>query len=678
MFRKLLNQSNGWLVAIGLALVAFVVINAAVAPISGSRLDLTEEKLHTLSDGTRNMLKTLKKPVTLNFYFSKELASAAPALGNYAKRVRDMLREMDLAAGGNLIIKEKDPVAFSETEDQAVEAGMQGAPLDQSGDQVYFGLQAKSDEESEAIPFFQTQRENFLEYDLARMIHSVDNAKKKVVAVYTGRPVFGDMRRMMAGLPTEAYRIVPELRKRFQVNHMFSLRDLPDEKPDVLMIIHPLKLEKDEEYELDQFLLKGGKAIFVLDPFNETAAGTPLPQGQKPVINSVANVKEFLDRWGIEISDKVIAADRSIARMVNAGTPTQILPAPFVTWLAVEGPLMSREDPVTAELRLLNIQSAGIIKVKKNPAIKVEPLIRTTGDSQEIDVKTHKGRVDVEGMAANFKPSGKRLTLAARVSGTFKSIFPDGPPKDEVKKEEKKKDAEKKDEKPNTPEEIKKAEKEAAERKKEAERKKKEEAKRLASHLKESKKPFNILLISDADLLENHFWVQVRQFLGQNVLVPTSNNADFIINAVDHFTGNADLISLRSRGTTQRPFTKVDELRREAEVKYRKAEQNLAKKLKATEKKLGELRDKQDDTSKKLAADKKKKIEKEIKQALDELIATRKELRDVRLKLNEDIDQLEIWVRFANIALMPLLVGTFAVGLGIYRTRRRRQRAEEE
>jgi len=680
--RKLLNHPSSWLIAIGGALALFIIANAIVAPISSARLDLTEEKLHTLSDGTRNMLTKLKKPVTLNFYFSKKLGTSAPSFGSYAKRVRDMLREMELSAKGNIVISEKDPVAFSETEDQAVEAGLQGAPFDQSGDQVYFGLQAKSGEESQVIPFFQTQRENFLEYDLARMIHSVDNAKKPVVAVYTGRPLFGDMRRMMAGMPTQAFRIVPELRKRFQINHMFSMRDLPDENPDVLMVIHPLKLEPDEKYELDQYLLRGGKAIFIVDPFNETAAGTPAPQGRQLVFNSVVNVKDFLDRWGIEISDKVIAADRSIARMVNAGTASQILPVPFVTWLAIEGNLMSRDDPVTSELRRLNIQSAGIIKVKKTDGIKVEPIIRTTGDSQEIETKTHKGRINVEEMAANFKPSGKPMILAARVSGTFKTLFPDGPPKPEEEKADDK-DAKKDkkaeaDDKPKTAEEVEKAAKEAAEKKKEAEEKKAMDAKRMAEHLKESKAPFNILLVSDADMLEDHFWVQVRQFLGQNVLVPTSNNGDFIINAVDHFTGNADLISLRSRGTTQRPFTKVEELRRESEVKYRKVEQNLALKLKETEKKLGALRDKQSDKSKKVADDKKKEIEAEIKTALDELLDTRKELRNVRLRLNEDIDRLELWVRFANIGLMPILIGCFAVGLGVFRTRRRRTRAEED
>ena len=666
MLRKVFKHQHGWMLAGGSVLVLFALVNFLVAPISGTRVDLTEERLHTLSDGTRSMLGDLKNQVNLNFYFSKDLSSAAPAFGNYAKRVRDMLNEMKLAGGGKIVIKEQDPIAFSEIEDEAVEVGLQGAPLDQSGDQAYFGLQVKSGEESSVIPFFQSQREKFLEYDLARMIHAVANPKKKIIAIYTGRPLFGDMRRMMAGLPTEAYQIVPELRKRFEVNHMFSLRDLPFEKPDVLMVVHPLKLETDEKYELDQFLLRGGKAIFILDPFNETAAGTSIPQGQKPPLNSVVNVQEFLGRWGITISDKFIAADRSIARMVNAGTATRILPAPFVTWLAVPASLMSRDDPVTSELRLLNLQSAGIIDVTKTPGIAVEPLIRTTKDSQEIDVKTHKGRVDVESMAATFKPSGKEYILAVRISGEFASIFPEGPPKIAESKVEK--DTVEDTSKPLDGSEDADKAKKAAEEKKQRDREK-----QLASHLKISKKPFNVLLISDADFLENHFWVQVRQFLGQNVLVPTSNNADFVINAVDHFTGNADLISLRSRGTTRRPFSKVNEIRREAEIKYRKAEQNLANKLKVTEKKLGELRDKQDEKTKADDADRKKTIEIEIKEALDELIATRQELRNVRLKLNEDIDRLETWIRFANIGFMPILVGAFAVGLGIYRTQRRRR-----
>ena len=674
MLRKIFKHPHGWILSGGSVLVLFALVNFLAAPISGTRLDLTEERLHTLSEGTRNMLGDLENKVTLNFYFSKELSSAAPAFGNYAKRVRDMLNEMKLAGGGKIVIKERDPIAFSEIEDEAVEAGLQGAPLDQSGDQAYFGLQVKSREESSVIPFFQSQREKFLEYDLARMIHAVSSSKKKIITIYTGRPLFGDMRRMMAGLPTEAYRIVPELRKRFEVNHMFSLRDLPFEKPDVLIVVHPLKLETDEKYKLDQFLLRGGKAIFILDPFNETAAGTSMPQGQKPPLNSVVNVQEFLDRWGITISGKFIAADRSIARMVNAGTATRILPAPFVTWLAVPASLMSRNDPVTSELRLLNLQSAGIIEFTKTPGIEVEPLVRTTKDSQEVDVKTQKGRVDVESMAANFKPSGRKFILAARISGEFASIFPDGPPK--IFEDKVKKDKLGVASKPlPTAKDTNEGDKTAAEKRVEEEEKKQQDReKQIASHLKTSEKPFNVLLVSDADFLENRFWVQVRQFLGQNVLVPTSNNADFVINAVDHFTGNADLISLRSRGTTRRPFSKVNEIRREAEIKYRKAEQNLASKLKMTEKKLGELRDKQDEKTEADNAGRKKTIEIEIKQALDELIVTRQELRNVRLKLNEDINRLETWIRFANIAFMPILVGTFAVGLGIYRTQRRRRK----
>jgi ABC-type uncharacterized transport system involved in gliding motility auxiliary subunit len=681
MIRKLLNQPNGWTIAALLTVALFIAVNVIVAPVTGARVDLTEEKLHTLSDGTRHLLSKLKKPVTLNLYYSRKLGTNSPAYGNYASRVRDMLREMELVADGKLVINEKDPVAFSETEDEAVEAGMQGAPFDQSGDQVYFGLQAKSGEESEAIPFFQMDREKFLEYDLARIIHAVDNAKKPVISVYTGRPMFGDMQRMLRGLPTEAYRIVPEMRKRFQINHMFSLRDLSDENPDVLIIVHPLKLEPSEKYELDQYMLKGGKAIILADPFNETAAGTPAPAGRQPVRDSVANIKDFLDRWGVEISEKVLAGDRANARMVNVGTPQQILPAPFVTWLEVQGDMLDRKDPVTAELRLLNLQSAGIITAKKNPAVKVEPLITTGPDSQEIDLELFKGKIDVEGMAANFKPSGKRYILAARITGTFKTLFPDGPPKEEEAKDEDKKGDEKADAKPKTPEEIKKEKEEAEKKRKAAEEKQKTWEKMKAAQLTQSKAPFNVLLVADADLVEDHFWVQVRQFLGRNVLIPTSNNADFIINAIDHFTGNTDLISLRSRGTTQRPFTKVEELRKEAEEKYRKVERNLVKKVEETEKKLRDLRDKESSDKKTLSDEKKaaeqKQIKADIKKAIDELIRTRKELRDVRLKLNEEIDRMEVWIRFINIAAVPILVSCVAVGLGVFRMRRRRRRAEE-
>ena len=190
MLQKIFKHQHGWILSGGSVLVLFALVNFLAAPISGTRLDLTEERLHTLSDGTRNMLGDLENKVTLNFYFSKELSSAAPAFGNYAKRVRDMLNEMKLAGGGKIVIKEQDPIAFSEIEDEAVEAGLQGAPLDQSGDQAYFGLQVKSGEESSVIPFFQSQREKFLEYDLARMIHAVSSSKKKIITIYTGRPLF--------------------------------------------------------------------------------------------------------------------------------------------------------------------------------------------------------------------------------------------------------------------------------------------------------------------------------------------------------------------------------------------------------------------------------------------------------------------------------------------------------
>jgi ABC-type uncharacterized transport system involved in gliding motility auxiliary subunit len=655
MITGIINNRGGAL-AIGMAAVGlFVALNLGASALTGVRVDLTQDKLFTLSEGTRNILKSLNRPVTLKLYYSRQLGEAAPPFGLHAIRVRDILKEFASVSAGNLTIVEQDPEPFSEIEDTAVEAGLQGIPLDESGEKVYFGMIGEAGDAKGIIPMFQIDRDRFLEYDLARMVSKLQNPDTARIGVWTSAPMFGDMTARMRGAQTEPWAVIRQMQGNFAVRQLVLPEQL-GEDVDLLILAHAAHLNDQELYAIDQYLMRGGRAVIFVDPYNEGAASRRFTVGAVP---ESSNLKKLFEAWGVSVTENKLAADMSLARLVNAGSEQQIVPAPYVTWLQLGADSISNTDLVTSNLNRLNLASAGAISLKDGAQLKGEPLLWTTTNSQLVDVKNISGqRPDIRGMVERFKASGEKQVLAMRLTGSVKSAFPEGPPKDR-KPEKKEEPASDSGNSTN---------------KKASQGKIEEEKVKPKSHVAESQEPLNLIVVADTDMLSNVFWVQMRQFYGRRFTTPVANNGDFVLNAVENLSGSSDLIGLRSRGSAHRPFTKIEEMQEAAQEQFKSEEQRLMRQLEETEKKLltlqgGPRPGEGADAPKTLTEEQKA----EVRKFTDELLVTRKALRQVRHDLRKDIDSLRNRLSFLNIALVPFLVTIAAAGLGAARVRRRKR-----
>jgi ABC-type uncharacterized transport system involved in gliding motility auxiliary subunit len=412
----------------------------------------------------------------------------------------------------------------------------------------------------------------------------------------------------------------------------------------VLVLVHPRDLPEKAQYAIDQFVMRGGHVLVFVDPHAEGEMGRPGMAAQTGMTGS--NMPKLFGAWGIEMVDGKFAGDRGAARRVNAGTESRIRAVDYIAWLALREASFNRSDILTSETSIIQMASAGILKPKEGATTTFTPLIQTSEQSAAVDVDSIKMMPDPVALLADFKPEGQRLTLAARINGPVKTAFPDGPPPETKPEGQDQKPA---DAKPA-------------------------EAKPLPPQIKESREPANIIVIADTDMLEDRFWAQVQDFFGQRVAVPIAGNGDFVVNAIDNLLGSNALISLRSRGQSARPFTLVQDLQRDAELRFRAKEKDLTQKLKDTEKKLSEMQSQSQDQSGGRGMVSKQQQE-TIDQFRSDLLATRKELRGVQQNLRSDIQTLEIWTKFINIALIPILVGIAAIIVGVARTRRRRRAA---
>ena len=633
---------------LGLALVLFLAVNIlARAGLSSSRVDLTADKLFTLSPGTYSVLSKIDEPVTLRFYYSPTLGNELPNVGKYATRVRDVLKEYAAIARGKIRLEIIEPVPFSDAEDQAVAAGLQGLPLDRTGEMVYFGLAgSNSTDDEERVAFFSPDREAFLEYDLTKLVHNLANPKRKTIGLMTALPVKGFPGTMMA-------RLNPALARPWQLlahlQQLFDLKEVPMDAAeipagiDVLLVIHPAEIGAKAMYAIDQFALGGGRVVAMVDPLSE-AAERSLGPGAKPV-PATSGLKPLFDAWGVDMAEGKSVGDMTTARRVNAGTESRPQAVEYPIWQILRPANFSTTDLIANGIEVMQLTSPGALSAKEGATTSFTPLIQTSARADLVDVEKIKGKPDFQSIIENFKPSGV-YTIAARISGPVKTAFPNGLPKDEPKEGEEAKA----DETPAEP-----------------------AAAPAKPQLMESKGPIQAVIIADTDLLQDRFWVQMQDLFGQAVAMPLSNNMDFVTNALDNLTGSNDLIGLRSRGISQRPFERVEALQREAETRLRAKERELQAQREETEKKIAELqRPGQAAAAQGGQVTLSPAQQEEIEKFKGELLKIRRDLRGVQLDLRKDIERLKTRLWFFDIALIPLLVTVIAIGLGIWRMRRRR------
>lgn len=616
-----------------LALVLFFAVNSlSGALLSSARIDLTENRIYTLSDGTRATLANLEEPITLRFYYSRSLAAQVPGINTYAGRVLALLEEYRRKAGGKLTLEAIDPEPFSEDEDRAVGYGLRGLPAraGQGEDLIYFGLVGtNSVDDEEVLPYFSPLRERFLEYDLTRMIHSLAEPERPVVGVLGTLPVFGiSSPYQTPDTVPVPWAVVEQMQQLFEVRALDPRSGL-GEDIDVLMLVHPQGFDPALLYRIDQFVLGGGKALVFVDPHAETQVPRTMGGVSEPDRRSDAG--PLLAAWGVALEEDTVVGDLSIAPTVQMEKAGRIAHFDYPVWMNVPPALMDSADIVTGELGNVTFGTAGVLRASEDATTRFLPLIRTSEQARRYSQSAVGALADPEALLDDYTPEGERYTLAARIAGPARSAFPDGAPPPS---------GEDRGEVPDP-----------------------------SAHRAESEGDINLIVFADADLLADRFWVQVQNLLGTRFLVPTAANGSLVTNALDNLAGSSALIDVRSRGTFLRPFERINALRREAEARFREKERELVLRLQDTEERLLALEETRQGEEALILSEAQQG---ELTRFREERLRIRGELRDVRRELRRSIESLEGWIKFINIGLTPILIALIGLGAGIWQVRRRR------
>ena len=626
------NISTTSLLLLALAFITAIIVSNQL--FSGWRIDLTENRLYTLSDGTRQILENLDEPINLYFYYSDSASENAPTIRSYANRVQEMLNEFRLAAGGNIKLTVIDPLPFSEEEDRAAQFGMQGIGLAGSPDPIYLGLAGTDSVDNEAvIPFFQPDKEQFLEYDIARLVSTLAIPQRKIVGLVSGAPMGGDFNPQTQQMDPP-WVIYEQAQQLLEVRNLGADIDVIDDDIGLLWIVQPKNLSDATLYALDQFILGGGTAMIFVDPLAESDPAPPLqgmPPGMPPQGQS-SDLPKLFSAWGIEFSTSDVVVDAQLALPISAGPGGRPMRHPAL--LGLTEAELNGDDVVTADLNTINIGVAGHLRVAEDSAATFEPLLSSSRASGVLESARFSFLPDPSSLFNGFVPSDENYVIAARVSGVLPSAFPDGPPATDIAA-----DAEEGDE--DAP---------------------------VAEHLAQSADPVNLIVVADVDILSDRLWVQQQNFFGQRIANAFASNGAFVVNALESLLGSAELIAVRSRATYSRPFTKVEELRVDAEARYRETEQTLQNELAETERRLGELQSSRQDTGNILMTPEQQE---EIDRFIDQRAAIRKDLRAVQRDLDKNIEQLGTVLKVANTALVPLLLTLFVL-IAVWRRNRRK------
>lgn len=632
--KETVQKSLSGIVGIFVILGIIVAVNIITSQVR-LRKDLTEDKLYTLADGTKELIGSLQRDVVLKFYFSKSMEGMPIALKQYAQRIADLLSEYETHGQGRVALEKYDPQPDSDEEEWAQKYGLteQGMGLF-GGPSLYMGIVAVSGSKEASIPFIAPSAEPQLEYLLTRLVDEVTATQKGKVAVISSLPVMGtapDTPFAPQQAP-KSWIFIEELKKQYEVLSLDSAAEEVPEDVDTLILVHPKELGEATLYAIDQFVLRGGRLLAFVDPM--CLAEQESSEQPGALFAASSDLNRLTRTWGLALTSGKVVADLKSASQVSFGQGgRQRSPG----WLSLRGDSIDRDEIVTASLEILMLPFSGTFEGEPAEGLTMTTLLQSSEETSLIDAYT---AVNPNANYGGSAGGRKQYPLAVRLQGTFKTAFPDGPPA--------------------VP-----ADEETGEDTDEADVAPGEES------LTESSEEGVVLLVGDVDMLYDRFIVRKINFFGQTLSEPLNDNLGFILNTLEQLAGSEALIGLRSRGTFDRPFHRVIELERKAQERWQQEEAALQEKVREAQTRINQLQAAKDDKKQKfiISPEQKREIEKFKKEKFE----TQRRLREVRKNLRGEIEMLGLKVKIINIALMPVAVGLF----GVVRGWRRRKKALE-
>ncbi len=572
------------ILAMVIIFICFSIINNII--FSNAKFDLTGNNIYTLANGSKNIVKKIKEPVTIRFFYSKELIRDYPKIQTYSNRVLGLLKEYQNNNQDLITLKIINPEAFSKEEDEAVAFGIKPIPTNDQGEKLYFGIVlSNSIDEAKVIPFLDPARESFLEYDLSQMIYNLNNPQKPKLALLNFADFKSNNPYINQNNKTD-WTILEKIKELYDVQVLDTNVSKIEDSTSLLLLIHPNNVSPDTEKAIENYVLNGGKAFIFLDPYVEISG----------ITNSSSNLDALLSKLGVKFDSKKIVLDAENSLTVPSSQDNSTLGSyNKLNWLQLSKNYLNQKEIITSNIGLLNIISAGnfTLKKPKDSKLSYTTLFATSTEANKVD---NSEILDGLALLKHFSSKNKSYRLSVAVSGS----------------------------------------------------------------LKESNKKIHLVLVGDVDMLRDTFWLRKQEVYGQVIGTPIADNGSFVINTLDNLSGSDDLISLRSRGNSERPFDLVNKIKRAAESKFLNEEQNLNQKLKDTEAKLLSIQqNRKDDKSLTLNNEQEKEVEAFRKEILD----TRAKLRDVRHNLDKDIDRLGSILKFIHIILIPAIIVILALFL---------------
>ena len=619
-----------FLFSVGGVLAMFLVIAGVyvISHLAAQRVDLTEERMFTLSQGTKAILKKLDTPVQIRYYVTQG-KDMPVELRTYAQRVEDILNEYRKYGGNKIQIKKLDPQPDSDAEDSATLDGVDGQVLGGpfSGEKVYLGLSISMLDSKVALPFLSPARERLLEYDISRAVANVMNTEKAVVGVMSSLPIFGQMNPMMmmqGGGRQEPWIFVSELKRDFDVRELQPSVEKIDDDIDVLLVVHPKNFSDKALYAIDQFILRGGKVLAFLDPMSIVdSRNAPQNNPLQGAMNAGSSLEKLTKAWGLEYDVSKVLADRVFTTKIDRGSGRGE-DAPAV--LSLTDRAVNTNDVVTSQVDNILMPFAGAFTGTPAEGLKQTVLVHSSEQAQLVE--KFMAEFGGDNIMKEFKPTGKELPLAVRLTGKFKSAFPDGPPASGDT---------------NQPANA-------------------------SAHLKEATKDTTVVVIGDSDILYDQFVARMQNLFGQRMIFPMNGNLSFLQNLVEQSAGDQNLIAIRSRATMNRPFTRVREMEIAAQERYQSKIKELEAGLQETQTRLNELQQAKQGAQQKMILSPEQQAE--VTKFRQKQAEANKELKQVRKSLRQDVESLQNRLKWLNIAGMPLLVTAAGISLAFVKRKK--------